>query len=114
MIEAAFCGIGRYSIHVRLEPVLHISEGKTNTNNMCPTCCSTILIKATDALLIKYLVKEICIDRKCHIPTNPYDNNDNLLYLWERIAEKIGIDRQFPVHILVQPAVPSSLHLIYW
>ena len=95
--EAAFCGIGWCSIHVGLEPVLYISEGKTNTNSMYHTCCATI-----DTPLLKYLMKEVGIDRKCHIPTSPVDNNDNLLlYLSERIAETIGIDRQFPVPIRV-------------
>ena len=112
--EAAFCGIGGYSIHVGLEPVLYISEGKTDTNNMYPNCCSTILLKITDTLLLRYLIKEIGIDGKCHIPTSPVDNNDNLLYLSERISEKIGIDRHFPVPILIQPTAPISLHLMYW
>ena len=51
--EAVFCGIGGNSINVGLEPGLYISEGKTNANNMHPTCCSTILLKTTDTLLLK-------------------------------------------------------------
>ena len=94
--------------------MLYISEGKTDTNNMYPNCCSTILLKITDTLLLRYLIKEIGIDGKCHIPTSPVDNNDNLLYLSERISEKIGIDRHFPVPILIQPTAPISLHLMYW
>ena len=35
--EPAFCGIGRHSIHVGLEPVLYISEGKTKMSNMYHT-----------------------------------------------------------------------------
>ena len=57
MIEAAFCGIGGYSIHVGLEPVLYISEDKTNKKNLQPTCCSAVLLETTDTLLLKYLIK---------------------------------------------------------
>ena len=110
--EAAFFGIGGYPIH-GLEPVLNISEGKTNKNNMCSTCCSTILLKRTDNLLIKYLTKKIGIDQKFHIPTSPVDNNDNSLYLSERNAEEICIDRRFLVPIQIQPTAPICVHLIY-
>ena len=77
--EDAFCGIGGFSINVGLEPLLYISDGKTNMNNMYPTCCSTISLKTKDTPFLKYLIKELGVDRKCHIPTSPVDNNDNLL-----------------------------------
>ena len=86
--EAAFCGIGGYSIHARLETVRYISEGKTNTNNIYLTWCSSVLLKTTDTLLLKYLIKEIGIDRKCQIPTSPVDINDNLLYFLKALQKK--------------------------
>ena len=86
--EAAFCGIWGYSIHAGLETVLYISEGKTNTNNIYPTWCSSVLLKTTDTLLLKYLIKEIGTDRKCQIPTSPVDINDNLLYFLKALQKK--------------------------
>ena len=77
---------------------------------------STMLLKTAHTLLLKYDIRNryrstvsYTYIRALLITTITYCTCLNAL-----VAEKLGIDRQFAVLILIQPIAPIYLHLIYW